>query len=115
MDSSRTRSDSRTFARLWHALGPILGGLALDLVDLATLGALGLYVGFPLGAGVAWWLSGLYRIETRVRATLAVLTGIYCMIPTTHFLPLATVVGALGRFFEDPVEAQEEGDDTATA
>lgn len=86
--------------RLWHALGPVLGGLVLDLADLVTLGGLGLWVGFPVGVLVGWWIASFYSMRRRTRVLLALAAGLYCMLPFTSFLPLATLVGACGRFLD---------------
>ena len=100
------------FVRLYRALGPVLGALVLDFADFATLGPLGLYVGAPIGAGIGWWLSGMFRVGRATRILLAILAGAYCMAPFTNLLPIATVLSALGRFFEDPLPS-EEGKDEA--
>lgn len=88
-------------ARLRHALGPVLAGLALDLVDFATFGPIGLVLGPFIGGGVGWYLSGLLRLNPRQRLITAILSGIYCMIPFTEFVPVGTLVGAFARFQEE--------------
>jgi hypothetical protein len=60
--------------RLHRSIGPIAGGLILDLVDLATFGPIGLFGGWILGAAVGWWIAShpgwpllhdsLYRTNT---------------------------------------------------
>jgi hypothetical protein len=99
--------------RLQRALGPILGGLILDMTDLATFGPVGLYAGFFLGAGIGWWISSFYNFPNASRALCALFAGIYCALPLTEFLPVATFLSAVGRFFEDPpaiADATEEGE-----
>lgn len=96
-------------ARLYRALGPLAGALVLDFADFATLGPFGLWLGFPLGASIGWWLSGMYRLPPAARAFLAVLAGAYCMVPATNLLPVATVLSATGRFLENPRDAELVG------
>jgi hypothetical protein len=84
--------------RLYVALGPIAGCLVLDLVDFVTLGPIGLVIGIPIGAAVGWWLGSLYGLERPGRITVAVLSAVYCTIPFTELLPLATLSGAVARF-----------------
>jgi hypothetical protein len=100
--------------RLHRAFGPIAGGLVLDLVDLATFGPIGLLGGWILGAGVGWWIGSIYGFSKEAKLTLAISAGIYCMIPFTEPLPIATIVSAIARFFEKPPrqppsEEDEEG------
>jgi hypothetical protein len=82
--------------RLYYALGPIAGCLVLDLVDFVTLGPIGLVIGIPVGAAVGWWLGSLYGLERTGRITVAVMSAVYCTIPFTEILPLATLSGAIG-------------------
>jgi hypothetical protein len=84
--------------RLYFALGPIAGCLVLDLVDFVTLGPIGLVIGIPVGAAVGWWLGSLYGLQRTGRITVAVLSAVYCTIPFTEILPLATLSGAVARF-----------------
>jgi hypothetical protein len=89
------------FWRLHRALGPILGGLLLDFTDLATYGPMGILGPF-LGAAVVLWICSLYRFSVRTKILLAFLGGVYCMVPMTEPLPIATLVCAVCRFFEKP-------------
>ena len=92
-------------ARLANALGPALGALVLDFADLITFGPFGIYGGLFIGAAVGWWMSGSYGFGRAGRIAVALSAGIYCMLPATHFLPLASILSATGRFLEDPPEA----------
>ncbi len=88
--------------RLYVALFPILGGLILDFADLATFGPIGLYAGMIVGCTVGWLISGIYGFSRNGRVIFSLLAGIYCTIPGTFFLPLATVISAMTRFREKP-------------
>lgn len=89
-------------SRLYRALGPIAGGLALDFVDLATLGPMGLVLGPFLGFAAAMWICSIYRFSLRTKIWLSLLAGLYCMVPMTEPFPLATLTMAFCRFFEGP-------------
>lgn len=86
--------------RLHRALGPLAGGLILDFVDLATFGPLGFYLGPIVGALVGWWISSIYRYKTSSRIIWAILAALYCTIPLTEIIPVATIISALARFSE---------------
>jgi len=88
--------------RLYKALFPLIGGLVIDLTDLATFGPAGIYAGFIVGATVGWLISSIYGFSTRTRAIWAILAGIYCMVPGTAFFPIATVVSVMSRFNKTP-------------
>jgi len=88
--------------RLHRALGPLAGGIIIDFVDFATFGPIGLVLGPVLGGMAGWWVSSIYNFGTRGRVIVATLAAIYCTIPFTELLPLATLVAAVARFFETP-------------
>ncbi len=85
------------FQRLNRSLGPVVGGLVLDMVDLATFGPVGLYGGFLLGGAVGWWLATLYGFRGAGRGFISGLAALYAGFPGTAFVPLATIVGGLLR------------------
>ena len=74
--------------------GAVLAGLVVDLADLITPMGLG-KLGFPIGAGVGWWVSGQLGVKGSRRAWLTVLGAVYCGVPGTKFLPLGTLVGLI--------------------
>lgn len=91
--------------RLYAAIFPILGGLILDFADLATFGPVGLYTGMIVGCTIGWLISGIYDFSRNGRLIFALLAGIYCTIPYTFFLPLATIISATARFRGNPQAA----------
>jgi hypothetical protein len=95
-------SDATLWQRLYYALGPVAGCLVLDLADFLTFGPIGLALGIPAGAAIGWWLGSLYGFEKQGRAVLAALSGLYCTIPFTELLPIATIIGATARFYHPP-------------
>jgi len=83
--------------RLHRAFGPLVGGMILDLVDLSTFGPFGIG-GFFIGSLVGWWICSIYNLSTSTRLALALLAGIYCLLPLTEFIPVATLLSAFIRF-----------------
>ena len=94
--------------RLYRALGPLAGGLILDFADLATFGPVGLVGGLVVGIAVGWWICSIYELSWEVRFLIAVIAGIYCTIPYTEMLPLATLISAIARFQPRELPAPED-------
>jgi hypothetical protein len=88
--------------RLHRALGPLAGGMIIDFVDFASFGPIGLVLGPVLGGLAGWWVSSIYGFGPRGRTVVAIVAAVYCSIPFTEVLPLATLVAAVARFFESP-------------
>jgi hypothetical protein len=85
---------------LEQAVGPVVGGLIIDSIDLFSFGPLGLLGGTLIGGSVAYCLAGLNDLPVWQRTLLAIVAGIYCAIPFTNFIPAATIVGVLLHFFQ---------------
>lgn len=83
-----------------RAFGPILAGLIIDLVDFATFGPLGLVLGFPVGGLAGYWMGRALGFDRRAALWCALAAGVYCTLPGTEILPLATILGACARFRE---------------
>jgi len=94
--SKRTGSSSR----LRGGLGPLAAGAVIDAVDLATFGPVGIWLGMGVGGIVGWWLAPSLGFSRRYRWLCALLTGLYCTLPMTGFLPVATLVGGTIRLLE---------------
>ena len=90
------------FVRLYRALGPLAGGLLLDFADLATFGPTGFFAGPFIGVAIAFWICSIYRFSFWTKVMLSLLAGLYCAVPMTEPLPLATLITAACRFFESP-------------
>jgi hypothetical protein len=76
---------------------PIFAALAIDLLDLVTSGPLGLYTGLILGAATGFWLAPLLGFPPHRRWLAALVTGVYCTLPLTGLIPLATLASVLSR------------------
>lgn len=85
-------------ARLLGALTPLLAGMAIDFVDLVTVGGIGARFGFPIGLVCGWFLGGRLGLTSKARLWLAAGCGVYCLLPGTQVLPLGTLLGFLARF-----------------
>ena len=88
--------------RLYNALFPVIGGLVLDFTDFVTFGPIGIYTGFLIGGLIGWLISSIYGFSTKKRLLWALLSGIYCTIPVTEFIPVATILSAVARFDKIP-------------
>jgi hypothetical protein len=89
-----------TVRRLNRAFGPIVAGMIIDLVDFATFGPFGLFLGLPIGGLAGYWMGKALGLSTTKARWCALAAGIYCTIPGTQFIPLAMLVGAYVRFTE---------------
>ncbi len=86
--------------RLNRAFGPVVAGLIIDLVDLSTFGPIGLVLGLPIGGGCGYWMGRTLGLSQKQSLYCALAAGIYCTIPFSEILPLATLVGAFARYRE---------------
>jgi hypothetical protein len=86
--------------RLRRIFGPIVAGFVIDLLDFATFGPLGLWSGLLVGGLVGWWLAPELGFPRHRRGLAALLTGVYCMLPMTGLMPLATIVAGLVQLFD---------------
>ena len=94
----RLDPDKDPDAQQWFAgdafrgvLTPVLAGLLVDIADLVTFGPLGTWLGFALGALVAWQLAPRFGLADRPWLP-SLLAGLYCMTPGTALMPLATLI-----------------------
>jgi len=89
-----------TAERLLRSFGPLAGGMLLDTADLLTWGPVGMYLGPVVGGFLGWWLARVYGLGVIGQCVVITLAVVYCTMPGTALLPLATVVFALIRFAE---------------
>ncbi len=89
-------------SRLNNAIAPLAGGLLLDSLDIATFGPVGLYLGLFIGFTAGWWISSVYGFQNKTKIIWSLLAGIYCMMPSTEFFPIATTISVIGRFCQTP-------------
>lgn len=77
---------------------PLLVGLLIDVVDLLSFGPQGLVTGLLVGAPLAWWGASMWGASRGVRLTAAIAGMLYCLVPGTELLPLATLLQVITRF-----------------
>lgn len=85
-------SAGRGSASSWSVFTPILAGLFIDLVDFLTWGPHGLRKGLVVGGVTGLWLGWLNKMPLSKSVIGALLAGIYCAVPFTERLPLATII-----------------------
>lgn len=104
---SAAEEELSLFQRLRHSLGPILPGLLIDLVDLLTLGPVGLAFGMIAGGAAGYWIGKQYGLPRDKRIKGCIIAGLYCAMPFTGFLPMGTIIGAYVRFHQkDPASGE---------
>lgn len=96
--NSNSYSQEQLIARLHRVLGPLAGGMILDAADLVTIGPVGVFAGMIVGCTVGWWVSSIYQESKKSRLIWSALAGVYCTIPFTAIVPLATIISAIGQF-----------------
>lgn len=84
--------------RLPRAFGPLGAGLLLDFADLTTFGVIGFYLGPIIGGLLGWWLATVYRFGVVGQCVIILIAAVYCALPGTGMVPLATIVFALIKF-----------------
>lgn len=74
---------------------PVAAAVAIDLADLAMVGPLGLVAGLFVGFALTLLLARASGASWSRALGLGVLGGIYCMLPVTDLVPLATCLTLL--------------------
>jgi hypothetical protein len=97
--------------RFERSLGPVGAGMVLDLVDFATFGPIGIFLGYIAGSAVSWYLTGVLGLPMKWRKMISIFGGIYCMVPGTELIPVATIVGACARFFMERERDEKKNTD----
>lgn len=73
----------------------MLAAMAIDLADLAMIGPLGLAAGLFVGFALTSVLALTTGASLPRALLLGLLGGIYCMLPITDLVPLATMLTSL--------------------
>jgi hypothetical protein len=84
----------------------MVAGLAIDGLDLMTYGPIGLYAGLIVGGTAGYLLAPMLGFSERGRWLSALMTGIYCTVPLTGFIPAAAVAAGLSQVL---LRGQERG------
>ncbi|MDA0990852.1 MAG: hypothetical protein O3A51_08885 [Verrucomicrobia bacterium] len=99
-DESPAAKGGRLRRQFSAAFGPIIAGVIIDSMDFLTFGRFGLMLGMLLGGSAAYWITSAYRLPIWQRLLWSTVTGIYCTLPRTEFIPVATLIGACARFWQ---------------
>jgi len=88
----------------------MLAGLVIDAIDLATFGPIGLYSGMLIGGAVGYLMAPELGFPARGRWACALMTGVYCTLPLTGFIPAAAIGAGIAHSLLGDEERPEEGD-----
>jgi hypothetical protein len=78
-----------------HGWAPILAALTIDLADFATAGPLGLLAGLFVGGALTTIVALVSGARLGRALGLGLLGAIYCALPLTEPIPLATMLTLL--------------------
>jgi hypothetical protein len=82
-------------ARTW---GPLLAAMLLDVADLVSFGPQGVPIGLLIGSTLGWAVAAQLGMGRGVRLMSAVAGAVYCMVPGTELIPLASIATAVARW-----------------
>jgi len=87
-------TDSHRSTAVW---GPVLAAILLDFADLLSFGPQGLLIGLVAGSALGWRIAAASGFSVKGRLICAGLAALYCMVPFTELLPMATIVTTVSR------------------
>ncbi len=90
-----------TVRRFERTVGPVLGGVVIDSIDLFTFGPLGVLGGSLVGGSVAYYIASVEELPVWQRTLLGIAAALYCAYPSANFIPAATLVGAVLKFVQE--------------
>src|SRR5687767_3677190 len=93
--SEPVNGQSHGWAQAVPIVGPLWGGLLLDVADFFSFGPPGLVIGPLAGAPLGWWIASLLGASQKWRLAAALAAIVYCVLPATELLPLATIASAV--------------------
>ena len=140
--SKQTRSERRALKRRERAakraaaearaarragLLPVVGGVIIDVADVVSLGGLGGVGGAMIGALITYGVCSQTQMSRLRTMGLTMAGAIYCALPFTEALPLATLLALVTSFASrpaalppasepamEPVSVTQVGTDVAT-
>jgi hypothetical protein len=71
---------------------PLVGALLLDLADFLSLGPQGVVIGLLVGTTLGWRIAAASGLSRKWRIASAIASAVYCMVPGTELVPLASIV-----------------------
>lgn len=98
MEALRSDFDRSTGAHQSAAMwGPVLAAILLDVADVLSFGPQGILVGLVAGSALGWRIAAASGFSAKGRLICAGLAALYCFVPFTEALPLATIVTTASR------------------
>ena len=95
--TGRRKSAGQDPWKMWmRTFGPLVLGMVVDVVDFGT--RIPGPNAFMVGMVATFLMMSLYGLPMRKRIIMAGLAGLYCMIPMTGKMPLATLMGVYAKF-----------------
>ena len=102
----RERANHRARAEIAAAKGSpivaVLGGLMIDVADVITLGGLGGVGGFLVGGLLTFGVCSSQGVSRFRTAALTMAGAVYCALPFTEALPLATLLALVSQLAPRP-------------
>ena len=95
-ETSEAKIESHGWSQFVPIVGPLWGGLLLDVADFFSFGPQSLVIGALAGAPLGWWIASLLGASQKWRLIAALAAIVYCILPATELLPLATIASAVG-------------------
>jgi hypothetical protein len=86
-------------------------GIILDVLDLATLGPIGIIAGALVGGYAGWVLGEFEGLDRSLQIAFASCAAAYMTVPFTEPIPAATILILTARFFAGPPAMDLHGDD----
>jgi hypothetical protein len=97
----RERANRRARAEIAAAkrspIMAIVGGLMIDVADVITLGGLGGVGGFLVGGLLTFGVCSSQGVSRFRTAALTMAGAVYCALPFTEALPLATLLALVSQ------------------
>jgi hypothetical protein len=96
-DELRAAGQGTSRAESIAVWGPILAAMLLDVADLFSLGPQGLVIGMLAGTTLGYRIAVASGFAAKGRLACAALGALYCFLPLTELLPLATMLTTASR------------------
>ncbi len=93
VDDRSTNTGFRSVS-MW---APVLAAILLDIADVLSFGPQGLFIGTIAGSALGWRIAAASGFSSKGRLVCAALAAIYCIMPFTEILPVATMLTTASR------------------
>ena len=93
-----TEKQEREQLRFREVVIPLASGIVIDFLDMASFDRIGFALSGILGAVGGLLLARMGGLHSRYYLPVALVASVYCAIPRTGIIPLATIIAAAGLF-----------------